>query len=306
MILIIVGCFIYQFVSLIGVLILIRVIHGIGYSASTNATGTIVADVLPKEKRTQGIGYYGFVTAASLALGPATGLMVMNHFGIKSAFSLAGFLAIIGLLASIFIDYEFEVKSNETQKTNKLNLAYEKTSLPAAVVMLFVAFAYSGIMTFLPVYAVSLGIHNISLFFMVYAGFLLVTRLIVDKITKKRDISLVLIPGILLMIVTFVILAVSTSINWFLVAAVFFAIGYGTILPSLNAIVISLCAPHKRGAANSTFFSSLDLGIGLGAFVWGIISKIYGYPMIYWGCIAFMAFAILAVFLFKNKLRSSK
>ena len=39
-----------------------------------------------KKKRTQGIGYYGFVTAASLALGPATGLMVMNHFGIKICF----------------------------------------------------------------------------------------------------------------------------------------------------------------------------------------------------------------------------
>ena len=132
-------------------------------------------------------------------------------------------------------------------------------------------FAYSGIMTFLPVYAVFFrGFHNISLFFMVLCRFfLLVTRLIVDKITKKRDISLVLIPGILLMIVTFVILAVSTSINWFLVAAVFFAIGYGTILPSLNAIVISLCAPHKRGAANSTFFSSLDLGDWIRGFLFG-------------------------------------
>ena len=103
---ILVGCFFYRFVTIIGVLLLIRVIHGIGYSASTNATGTIVADVVPKERRAQGIGYYGFVTAASLALGPAAALLMFHSTDIKTAFAIAAVIAAFGLLASCFLSYE--------------------------------------------------------------------------------------------------------------------------------------------------------------------------------------------------------
>ena len=223
-VLILIGCFSYQYITIIGLLFLIRVIHGIGYSASTNATGTIVADVVPKERRGQGIGYYGFVTAASLALGPAVGLTIMKNTDIKTAFFVAAIIAAFGLVGAFFISYEKRadiyqiplIKSNLSEDSNpgqavhkktKLNLGYEKTALPASLVMLFVAVAYSGIVTFLPSYASTLGISNISIFFITYAAVLLITRLIVDRITKHRSISIVLLPGIFLMAVAFILLA---------------------------------------------------------------------------------------------------
>ena len=104
--LILLGCFFYRLVTIIGVWLLIRVIHGIGYSASTNATGTIVADIVPKERLAQGIGYYGFVTAASLALGPAAALLIFHSTDIKTAFAIAAAIAAFGLVASGFLSYE--------------------------------------------------------------------------------------------------------------------------------------------------------------------------------------------------------
>ena len=168
--------------------------------------------------------------------------------------------------------------------------------------MLFVAVAYSGIVTFLPSYASTLGISNISIFFITYAAVLLITRLIVDRITKHRSISIVLLPGIFLMAVAFILLATLKTLPGFLIAAGFFRDWLGSVQPTLNAIVISLCEPHKRGAANSTFFSALDLGIGLGALAWGFVSKGFGYPAIFYGCIAFMILAALAVLVSSRKL----
>jgi predicted MFS family arabinose efflux permease len=268
-----------------------------------------VADVVPLERRAQGIGYYGFVTAAALALGPALGLMVMNSADIQKAFNTSAVIAGIGLVTSFFISYEkgqtykrvLPDKENRDQAVRKINLGYEKTSLPASLVMLLIAFAYSGIVTFLPTYAHTLGISEISIFFITYAVVLLVTRVVVDRITKRREISIVLLPGILLMAVTFILLSTCKTLPCFLAAAVCFAVGYGSVQPTLNAIVISLCEPHKRGAANSTFFSAMDLGIGLGALIWGFVSKAFGYPAIYLGCILFMAFAAVAVVLLFNR-----
>lgn len=305
--LILVGCFLYSLVALIGLLLVIRVVHGMGYSATTNATGTIAADVIPAARRGQGFGYYGFVMTASLALGPAAALMIFKSSDIKMAFTVATVIAAIGMVVAFFISYERKpglqpVASNQAPR-GKMNLGvgYEKTALPASLVMLFVAFAYSGIVTFLPSYAGTLGIENISLYFIVYAVVLLITRLIVDWITKTRDISIVLLPGILLMGVAFTLLGFGKTLPLFLAAAVFYGIGYGAVQPTLNALVISACAPSKRSAANSTFFSALDLGIGLGAMAWGFVSQALGYPAIFIGCIAFMFLAIIAYLLVLRK-----
>ncbi len=305
------GCLSYSFVTIIGVLMIIRVIHGIGYSASTNATGTIAADVVPKERRGQGIGYYGFVTAASLALGPAVALLTMKSTDIKTAFAVAAGIAVFGLVTSCFLSYENkpafqrsgEAGAKALARTDSIHLprkkpdlssGYEKTALPASLVMLFVAFAYSGIVTFLPTYAGTLGIGNISIYFILYAVALLITRIIVDRITKTRDLSVVLLPGILLMTIAFILLGFGKTLPFFLIAAVFYGVGYGSVQPTLNAIVISACAPSRRSAANSTFFSAMDLGIGLGAMTWGMVSQAFGYPVIYFGCIACMFFAAIA------------
>jgi predicted MFS family arabinose efflux permease len=309
--LILVGCFSYSLATLIGVLLVIRVVHGMGYSASTNATGTIAADVIPPEQRGQGFGYYGFVMTASLALGPAAALMIMRNSDVKTAFAVATVIAALGLAASFFVRYESNPglqpmdPSQATRGKMNLGFGYEKAALPASLVMLFVAFAYSGIVTFLPSYAGTLGIENISLYFIVYAVVLLITRLIVDWITKARDISVVLLPGILLMGVAFALLGFGKTLPLFLAAAVFYGIGYGSVQPTLNAMVISACAPSKRSAANSTFFSSLDLGIGLGAMAWGVVSQALGFPAIFIGCIVIMFFAAIAFLAILNKERGS-
>jgi predicted MFS family arabinose efflux permease len=169
--------------------------------------------------------------------------------------------------------------------------------------MLFVAFAYSGIVTFLPAYAGTLGIAHISHYFIVYAVVLLGTRIFVDRITKTRHISVLLLPGILLMAAAFVLLGLGKTLPFFLLAAVFYGVGYGAVQPTLNALVISACPPTRRSAANSTFFSAMDLGIGLGAMAWGLLSHAFGYPAIFFSCIVFMALAAVAVLVLQQKAR---
>jgi predicted MFS family arabinose efflux permease len=303
---ILVGCSCYRFVTIIGGLLMIRVIHGIGYSASTNATGTIAADVVPKERRGEGFGYFGFVTAASLALGPAAALLIMKSTDIRTAFAVATVIAAVGLAAAAFLSYEHSPIAQHTGETKAkarahAHFGYEPTALPASLVMLFVAFAYSGIVTFLPTYAGTLGMRNISTYFIIYAVVLLLTRIIVDRITQTREISVVLLPGILFMAVAFTLLGFGKTLPLFLIAAVFYGLGYGSVQPALNAMVISACAPSQRSAANSTFFSALDLGIGLGAMVWGMVSQAFGYPAIYLGCVACMFCAALVFLLVLKK-----
>jgi predicted MFS family arabinose efflux permease len=43
--------------------------------------------------------------------------------------------------------------------------------------------------------------------------------------------------------------------------------------------------PRRRGAANATFFVGFDLGIGIGAIVWGLVAQAFGYQAVYLWCL---------------------
>lgn len=66
------------------------------------------------------------------------------------------------------------------------------------------------------------------------------------------------------------------------IAALCYGIGFGSIQPALQAWTIARTASNRRGAANGTFFSANDLGIGLGAMVLGGLANLSGsYALMY-------------------------
>ena len=66
-----------------------------------------------------------------------------------------------------------------------------------------------------------------------------------------------------------------------LTAAVLYGFGFGMVQPGLQAWSVERAPVHRKGMANATFFSFFDLGVGIGAIVFGQISHWFGYPSIY-------------------------
>ncbi len=59
----------------------------------------------------------------------------------------------------------------------------------------------------------------------------------------------------------------------------FFALGFGSLLPSLQAMTVVGIEPNRRGAANSTYYVGFDMGVGLGAILFGRLVQQYGYAI---------------------------
>lgn len=60
-------------------LLALRVVHGIGWGASTTATATMASDVIPAVRRAEGMGYYGLAATLAMSLGPALGLYLVKY-----------------------------------------------------------------------------------------------------------------------------------------------------------------------------------------------------------------------------------
>lgn len=260
----------YTLASTFFLLIIIRLLHGLSWGLLTTGGSTIVADIVPASKRGQGIGYFGLAITLSMAIGPLLGLWILDQQYYNRLFMASSLISLIALLMSCFINFP---KVKLTRHTLSWNTIVEKSVLPIALVMIIVAIPYAGMMTFIPLYSEELGIENGGLFFLIYAIGVSILRPLAGKIMDLRGPVVIMIISFTLSIAGLVLLYFSNEIRLFLVGAFVLGLGNGILMPTLQTMIINMVKPERRGVANSTFFSSIDLGIGIGSVVLGYLAE---------------------------------
>ncbi|MCD8194612.1 MAG: hypothetical protein LUD74_08740 [Tannerellaceae bacterium] len=101
-------------------------------------------------------------------------------------------------------------------------------------------------------------------FFAAMAGGMVLSRLLSAGLMKKGMLNESVLIGTLLMIVGYSVFIFLMSAPFFYLSAVLLGVAYGYVCPAFQAIFINLSRHNQRGAANSSYFISWDLGIGLG------------------------------------------
>ena len=100
-------------------LLILRVIHGIGFGMLTTATGTIVATIIPNSRKGEGMGYYGLMMNISMALGPFVGLLTMNQWGSVVMFAVSVISVLIGTFTALLISLPKQEKIKATNRRKK-------------------------------------------------------------------------------------------------------------------------------------------------------------------------------------------
>ncbi|WP_245612056.1 MFS transporter [endosymbiont 'TC1' of Trimyema compressum] len=147
--------------------------------------------------------------------------------------------------------------------------------------MTLVTITYGSILGFLPIYAVNRGVADVGLFFTVFAISLLIVRPIFGKLTDILGFDYVVIPSLISVLIGMIALSTATSLGSFLLVGLIYGIGFGGCHSSLQTMAILNTPRERLGAANATFFTGFDLGIGLGSILFGIFAAQLGYQLMY-------------------------
>ncbi|MGG1688989.1 MFS transporter [Heyndrickxia ginsengihumi] len=262
-------------------LFLMRIIQGIGWGFSTTAAGTIATDIIPASKRGEGLGYYGLSGNLALAFGPSLGLFLSNAIPFHILFLICSFLGLLAFILAIQIRYKKVEKKEKTESTTFKVDIYEKNALMPSVLLFFVTVTFGGIATFLPLYTAEKHIAGIQWYFLIYALALMVTRTFAGRLYDKKGHQAIFIPGAFMIIVAMILLSWLPSTLVLFVAAFCYGLGFGSVQPALQAWAMEKTPINRKGMANATFFSFFDLGIGIGAMVFGQIGDLFGYFSIY-------------------------
>ncbi|MFD2045311.1 MFS transporter [Ornithinibacillus salinisoli] len=270
----------YAFIGSIFLLLLMRIVQGLGWGLSTTATGTIATDIIPPKRRGEGMGYFGLSGNIALSFGPALGLALVDVISFTQLFLICGSLGLMAFLLSAKIHYK-KVEASEDKSVPARFDIFEKTAIQPSILLLFITFTFGGIATFLPLYAIEKSVEGISLYFLVFALFLMLSRTFAGQLYDRKGHIYVFLPGAFLIFGAMILLFWLPNTTVLLIAAAMYGLGFGGVQPALQAWAVEKAPNNRKGMANATFFSSFDLGVGMGAILFGQIAFILNYGAIY-------------------------
>lgn len=296
----------YVFIGSFTVLLLLRFFQGIWFSLLTTVAGAIAADIIPPERRGEGLGYYGIAMNLAVVAGPFLALSLQPYVSSQAIFVILSVIMIIGFFCALAV--QVDEGSFVKEQKHKLTISdfLEKKSMPIATVGFFISFAYASILTFISVYAESLGlIKAASFFFVVYAIAMLLVRPFSGRIFDTMGPGVVIIPSIIIFGIGLISLSFTASSWMLLLSGALVGLGYGTLLPSFQTLAIQAADKHRSGYATGTFFAFYDSGIAIGSVSLGLLAGFAGYSNLY---LMLGVFVILVVFYYSwimSKDRSS-
>ena len=298
-------CFLHNFAGVIAVLVVLRLVHGIGYSVFSTASGTAASYMVPNERLGEGMGYYAIGNVLAMAVGPSIALTIVSDGSLSRfhiLFNVAAAICLMAFILVFFIKCDGKEESHGDRQKDEKNLpksflGFEKGVIIPSLISFMLTFAYSPAIVYLSVYGVSKGWTNIGMAFTMYAAGLLSSRLFTGRLGDKYGPNCIMIPAYCLGTAALALIAFSTA-AWQLMAAMFIlGLCVGGYNPQINVFCIKRCSDARRGTATAAFNGAGDLGLALGSAIAGLFISHFGYRFTFLNGAA-LCLVTMAVYIF--------
>lgn len=295
--------FAYFFVHSVVLLLILRLVHGLGFGIAATASGTLAGAIVPSSRRGEGIGYYALSVTLSSAVGPFLSMFLYRTSGFYPLIWLSALLLFIALVGIFFIHVEKTTDSsnsvdNKVHKKFAWSNYFEKEALPISLIAFLIGISYSSILSFMDAYARNIHLSEAaSFFFLVYAITVLLSRPITGRVFDGFGDNFVMYPTYLFFALGLLLIGFAHSGWMLLLAAIFIGLGYGSFSPFGQAIAIRNSEAHRLGITTSTFFGFMDMGVGFGPFILGMFMPLLGYRNLYFAS-AILALLIAVIYHF--------
>ncbi|MFD2575960.1 MFS transporter [Haoranjiania flava] len=269
----------YFFATSVLLFVIVRFFHGLWWGGGTVASSTIAVDVLPASRRAEGIGYFGTFNNVAMAVGPFIAIYIYQAYNFHVLLWCAISMGTLGTIAGLFITTR-KRKPIEHKKIALQNL-FLLNSWPIFLNQLFPTFAWGTIGPFVAQYGKQLSVPNAGIFFIFWAGGIIMSRIFSGKFVDRGYIHTVNIAAMFTVAASFLVFALFHNIIAFCASGLFIGVGYGMMFPAMQTLYINMSRPDQRGTANSTYLLGFDLGLALGMLIGGVITGLLGFSQLY-------------------------
>lgn len=277
------------------ILLILRFVSGAGEAFFYVGAASAINDLAPDERRGEALSYFSLALYAGLAVGPVLGESVLGDGRYDLVwFIAAGAAGIAAFLGTRVPDTRPEIVA-PTAATSRF---VHPAGLVPGVVLACNVWGLSGFNTFVPLYALALGMEGSRAIFVVYGAIVLSMRSLGARIPDRFGPRKTARAALTSTATGLAIIGVTGNVAGLFAGAAMFALGHSLIFPTLMTLAIRSAPASERGAVVGTFTAFFDLAYGLGAVTLGTVVAIFGYRGLF---LVSAAMAVTGlVFLLKN------
>jgi len=310
----------YGLTAVILILLGIRIIMGFGFGMQSTCGNAAAADVVPKSRLAEGLGYFALHSSVAQAIGPGIALAIVAGGALKdfqTLFFVSAFMSAASVVTNCLITYErkrklLEKTAAECPEENreiipeqhpeisekplpKTFLSFEYAVFVPMVVLILINIGIVGVFGFMAPFAKWKELGNPGLFYTITAIGVIISRLTLGKIVDKLGADVVVIPGIVVIVTCLTLFPFIESRTALFILALPFGLSQGALFPTINAMLFKRCSPARRGTTAGAYYTALDIGYSAGAPLLGALADALDYRFIFWVA---AVFAVIGLFVY--------
>jgi len=290
--------------------LILRFLHGLSTGFRPTGTSAFLTDIMPKERRGEALGYLGVAGNAGMAGGPAIGSILAVELGYDYMFIASSVLGVVALLITLKLPESLP----NPRKVSKEDLnvfkggIIEKSVWPAAVYLLPVSFAFGVFLTITPDFVEDLGYKYKGVFNTIIVVASIAMRFIAGKASDKYGREPLLIIGGFLLLIGMGVMSLATTKLVAAIGGAIYGLSIGVNMPTIFAWTADLAKEGKVAIGLSTMLMSLEIGIGVGAFVSGDIFSTNNEMLssLYFACAVFAGLSAIILWWFSPSWKTLK
>jgi MFS family permease len=264
----------YGLADAVPVLVVLRLLTGVGEAFFFVGAVTAMSDLAPPERRGEAISLFSLSLYVGIALGPPVGEAVAGRFGFPAAWLLSSGAAVTALLLARRVR-GFEVAGHDDAPHTPGRLIHPAGVLPG-ILLLTGLWGMGGFLAFVPLYALDHGLPGSGLLLFLFAAIVVVIRgagaRLPDRLGAVRATRAAL-AGIA---IGLAIIGVWRSPAGLVAGTVVLAVGVALATPAIMMLALQDVPATERGSVMGTVSMSIDLAFGLGPATLGIVAAATG------------------------------
>jgi len=287
----------YLCISALGPFVyVVRLLDGVAATMWYAALFTHGADLVPAQRRTEGLAIFGASGLITIGLGAAFGDAILAYANYRALFFGALGCSVLGLILCLRIrDVGLGAVDTGRPSRGIFAAAIQTNLLP----VWYAAFAFfvslGALFFFLKTFIAAANIGSVGGFFGVYASIAIGLRLFLgwlpDRLGTRRMLGIAMSSYAL----GFIVLVFAQTPMQILTAGLLCGIGHGYTYPVLFNLVVERAGLRERGAAMA-FYTAVDwLGLLVAGPAVGYAIEFLGYSVSFFG-IAVVIFLGITIF----------
>jgi MFS family permease len=263
----------YVVTSSLAELLALRLVTGAGEAFFYTGAASAINDLAPEDRRGEALSLFSLALYAGLAIGPVIGEAMLDAASFDAAWAVAGVSALAaGALGAAMP----ETRPHGVAGESRFRFFHPAGLIPGLVLAAGI-WSLSGFMTFMPLYALELGMDGSRFVFVVYSAIVLAIRSLGARIPDRLGARASARVALSATAAGMAVIGVWGAPPGLFLGAAVFAVGQALAFPALMTIAVRGAPAAERGAVIGTFTAFFDLAFGLGAVTLGAVAATVGY-----------------------------